>query len=359
MTVLRIEQLTKNYGARPALQQIDLSLNAGDFLAVLGRSGAGKTSLLKSIAGLIAIDGGRISVGGRDVTHIESGERDVSLLFQNLALFPDRTGFENLAFPLRQTRVREANLRQRVGEVAELLRITHLLERKPASFSGGEAQRVAIGRAIIRPSTLLLLDEPLSNLDARLRLDLRIEFRRLHRELGRTVIYVTHDHVEAMSLGSRIAVLDHGRLLQIGTPADIYDRPVSRTVSELIASPAINFLPVRVAVTTAGRILNGEGFSLAAPHGLSAAAGASLLIGVRPEAMTLARPDKAAKGAAARAQWVEHHGSHVVVGALLGQTLVRVIADPASAIQPNDVVFLQFDAEQHLLLDPATRLFLS
>ncbi len=234
MSAVALERLRKVFNKTTALDDVSLAIGTGEFLCVVGRTNAGKSTLLKTIAGLYRADGGRVIIGGRDLTLLPPHKRRVSLLFQNIALFPTMTGYENIAFPLRTTNVAGDAVERRVRSIAQMLKVEHLLDRLPRTFSGGEQQRVAIGRAIIQPGDLLMLDEPLTNLDASIRIRLRIEFKKLHREFAQTIIYVTHDQVEAMSLSDRVAVLDGGRIQQIGSPDEVYHRPVNRFVAEFI-----------------------------------------------------------------------------------------------------------------------------
>ena len=262
MTTLSLAGVSKKFGVVQALSGVDLSVSKGEFLCLVGPTNAGKSTLLKTIAGLHPPDEGRVIINGQDVTELEPGQRKVSLLFQTVALFPNRSGFDNIAFPLRRAGTREDRVKERVHEVAELLRISHVLDRFPRTYSGGERQRVAIGRSIAHPSEILLLDEPLSNLDARMRLELRIEFRRLHKTLGRTLIYVTHDQVEALSLADRVAILHEGRLQQVDRPERLYDLPGNRFVAEFIGSPPMNLIPAQLRAEDGRMRLTGTGFAL-------------------------------------------------------------------------------------------------
>src|SRR5215831_6039944 len=242
MSDLVITGLHKRFGAVAALDGIDLAIKAGEFFVVLGPSAAGKTTLLRSIAGLERADSGRIVFGGADLTERPVRGRDMAMIFQTFALYPHLIVRENLAYPLREAGVDGRETRRRVDEVAAMLRIGHVLDRKPATLSGGEQQRVAIGRALIRRPKLLLLDEPLTNLDAKLRHDTRAEFKRLHRELGMTMIYATPDELEALSMGQRIAVLRQGRIVQVGGADELFDRPVDTFVAEHVGSPKMNLV---------------------------------------------------------------------------------------------------------------------
>jgi multiple sugar transport system ATP-binding protein len=242
MSELRLDSIHKRYRNRDVLETIDLTVEDGEFCVLLGPSGSGKSTLLNIIAGLTAPDAGRVMIDGRDVTRLAASTRDVSMVFQSYALYPNLTVAENIAFPLRARGMRRSEAASRVAATAEILRIADLLRRKPWQLSGGQQQRVAIGRALVRRSSLFLLDEPLSSLDATLRAELRSEIKRLHRVDGRTTIYVTHDQIEAMTLADRIAVLDNGRLLQVDRPQAVYERPVNRRVARLVGTRDMNFL---------------------------------------------------------------------------------------------------------------------
>lgn len=229
------------------MKRIDVSVARGEFFAILGPTNAGKSTLLKTIAGVESLDAGLIELAGRDITRLDPRHRRLSLLFQNIALFPNRTGFDNIAFPMQVARRPAAEIAGRVAEIATLLKLGHVLDRYPRSFSGGEQQRVAIARALVLPVDLLMLDEPLTNLDARLRIALRLAFKRLHRESGQTILYVTHDQSEALSLADRIGILDQGRFVQIGSPGEIYARPATEFVARFIGSPPMNILDVEIS----------------------------------------------------------------------------------------------------------------
>jgi multiple sugar transport system ATP-binding protein len=358
MTTLSLVGISKHFAKTQALNDVELAVSKGEFLCLVGPTNAGKSTLLKTIAGLHRPDKGSIFIKGRDVTELDPSLRHVSLLFQTVALFPNRSGFDNLAFPLRQAGIGEEKVKQRVREVADLLRIGQVLDRFPRTFSGGERQRVAIGRAIAHPADLLLLDEPLSNLDARMRLELRIEFRRLHRTLGQTVIYVTHDQVEALSLADRVAVLHAGCLQQVDTPERVHDRPVNRFVAEFIGSPPMNLIPARVHVQEEGIKLAGVGFQVEAPPGLRPSTDQSAVwIGVRPEAVRLSVQATDETPFAVQIRWVEHHGSRSIVHADLGGTIIKAAIPPDRVISVDSAAWLGFTPKLETLLDGATDSF--
>src|SRR5437773_1011703 len=245
MAEIVIDRVTKRFGDVEAAKEVSLTIPKGEFVVLLGPTGAGKTTLLRLVAGLERPDAGMIMIDGRDATHEPPALRDVSFVFQQYSLYPHLTVYDNLAFPLRAParRVDEAEIKKRVQHVAQLVRIDHKLENKATRLSGGEMQRVAIGRALVRRPSIYLMDEPLSSLDAKLRQELRLELKRIQRDLGATVLYVTHDQVEAMTMASRIGVLKDGRLVQLGTPREIYEDPAETYVATRLGQPRINLVP--------------------------------------------------------------------------------------------------------------------
>jgi len=254
MAHLIVDSVKRNFGALEALKGISFNVHEGEFFCLLGASSAGKTTTLRAIAGLEELAGGKITFAGHDMTQAPVQGRGMSMIFQTFALYPHLSIHANLAYPLVRDGVSKPEIRQRVGEVAELLRVTHTLERKPNTLSGGEQQRVAIGRAIVRRPRLLLLDEPLTNLDAKLRHDMRAEFKRLHRELGMTMLYATPDQLEALTMGQRIALINDGKIVETGDPHQLYARPSHTFVANMVGSPAINLVKGSVE-RSAGRSL--------------------------------------------------------------------------------------------------------
>jgi sn-glycerol 3-phosphate transport system ATP-binding protein len=290
MSDVEFRGVTKRFsGDTTAVDALDLEVKDGELMVLVGPSGCGKSTALRMVAGLEQPTEGSITIGGRDVAGLSPGARDVAMVFQSYALYPHMTVRKNLAFPLRRRRIEKREIDRRVAEVAEMLELDELLHRKPAQLSGGQRQRVAMGRALIREPVAFLLDEPLSNLDAKLRSELRAELKRLHARLSTTMIYVTHDQVEAMTLGDRIAVMHRGRLLQVGTPEQIYGRPCNVFVARFVGSPAMNLLP-----------------------GTAVGEGAGVTIGIRPEVL-----EKGGNAAGPRieiaAEVVEPLGSDVFV----------------------------------------------
>jgi multiple sugar transport system ATP-binding protein len=289
MGALSIRQVRKSYGAVDILKGIDLEIEEGEFLILVGPSGCGKSTLLSIIAGLDTATSGNIQIAGRDVTHQLPRDRDIAMVFQSYALYPNMNVAQNISFALEMRKVEKAEREAAVARVAKMLQIEHLLDRKPAQLSGGQRQRVAMGRALARNPKLFLFDEPLSNLDAKLRVEMRAEIKLLHQRTRTTTVYVTHDQVEAMTLGDRIAVMKDGTVQQFGTPDDIYSRPATRFVAEFIGSPAMNMMKAEASPT--GLTVGGVAIGLASEQrqALKAAAPASgCTLGVRPECVRLA-----------------------------------------------------------------------
>jgi multiple sugar transport system ATP-binding protein len=303
MATIAFKQVSKKFDdGTVAVDSLDLEVNEGEFLILVGPSGCGKTTALRMVAGLEEVSGGSIFIDDRDVTHLAPVDRDVAMVFQNYALYPHMTVEDNILFPLRQKRVKKAAAREQVREVARLLEIEDLLHRKPRALSGGQRQRVAIGRALVRRPRAFLMDEPLSNLDAKLRVQMRAELLSLHKEVGITTIYVTHDQTEAMTLGDRVVVMDKGVVQQIAPPQELYGAPANTFVAGFIGSPAMNFLQ--------GRVENGAlrvgRQSLPVPaHAVNDA----VIIGVRPEDFVSANGD----GFEATVQFVENLGPESLV----------------------------------------------
>ncbi|RST32247.1 ABC transporter ATP-binding protein [Sphingomonas ginkgonis] len=271
--------LSKSFGGTVALTPADLTVDAGEFLVIVGPSGCGKSTLLRLVAGLEEPSAGRILIGERDMTHAAPADRGLAMVFQSYALYPHLTVAENIGFPLRVARRGKAEIAARVREVADLLELGDLLGRRPAALSGGQRQRVSIARAIVREPSVLLLDEPLSNLDAELRVRMRHEFARLHARLGSTMIYVTHDQLEAMTLANRIVVMNAGRIEQVGAPLELYDAPASLAVARAIGSPGMNLLPGQTTDDGAVRLVDGTRLGTAT----TLPPGSAVTVGIRPE----------------------------------------------------------------------------
>ena len=287
---LRLEGIRKSYGSVSVLKGIDLEVREGDFVVLLGPSGCGKSTLLHAIAGLHPIDGGLIEIEGKDVTTVPTRERDIAMVFQSYALYPNMTVRQNIAFPLRMRRTGAAEMETKVMQVAKLLQIEQLLERKPRELSGGQRQRVAIGRALVRDPQVFLFDEPLSNLDATLRVETRAEIKQLHERIRKTMIYVTHDQIEAMTLATKIVVMNKGEVQQIGTPYEIYHRPANLFVAKFVGSPAMHFVPGELGRVDGKPAFNDrKGWALPLPLSETVGANGDVLLGIRPEHIRIAR----------------------------------------------------------------------
>ena len=323
MAEVEIISVSKAFGKTQALSDLSLTIGDGEFVALLGPTGAGKTTALRLIAGLEQPDSGSIRIDGRDVTGAAPADRDVAFVFQQYSLYPHLTVFENMAFALRAPtrRLPEADIRAKVQEVARLLHIETKLDNKATQLSGGQMQRVAIGRALVRSPSIYLMDEPLSSLDAKLRAEMRVELKRIQRELGATILYVTHDQTEAMTMASRIGVLDRGRLVQLGSPREIYEDPVNTYVATRLGSPSINLVPRSLFP------------GVAAPA-------ATVTIGVRTEHLRIRRSN-AGMG---RVKRVEHLGDQNHLHVSLADTDVVVLTDPDEGLGVGDAVTLELSA---------------
>jgi multiple sugar transport system ATP-binding protein len=291
MGFLDIRNVTKSYGPVEVLHRIDIAVEEGEFLVLVGPSGCGKSTLLNMIAGLESISGGEIAIKGRVVNGVHPSKRNIAMVFQSYALYPNMTVGQNMTFGLEMHGVPKPDRDKALAEVAKLLQIDHLLDRKPGQLSGGQRQRVAMGRALVRNPDVFLFDEPLSNLDAKLRVDMRTEIKKLHQKLKTTIVYVTHDQIEAMTLSTRIAVMNKGYVQQLGTPKDIYDTPANVFVATFMGSPAMNIVPARVVVQNGqshAAVTNAEGAvqHLRFSQNLAAWEGREILLGIRPEAIT-------------------------------------------------------------------------
>ena len=317
MASVQIRNVVKRYGATQVVHGVSMDIEDGEFVVVVGPSGCGKSTLLRMVAGLETISEGEIAIDGERVNELEPKDRNIAMVFQNYALYPHMSVFDNMAYGLKNRRVPAPEIQKKVQEAAEILELSGLLERKPSQLSGGQRQRVAMGRAIVREPKVFLFDEPLSNLDAKLRVNMRIEIRRLQRELGITAIYVTHDQVEAMTLADRLLAMNAGVAEQIGAPLDIYERPATRFVAGFIGSPPMNFL--RAEAGEAGVTV--AGVSLGPMPAVNA--GGAFTLGVRPEHLTLCGVGEGMLDAAI--ELVEPLGAETLVHA-------RLAADDAQSV---------------------------
>jgi ABC-type sugar transport system ATPase subunit len=341
---VRFENIVKMHGSFAALKGISFEINPGEFFALLGPSGSGKSTTLRILAGLDTPTSGRVYVDGADVTALDARDRDVAMVFQSYALYPHMTVFENIAFPLEMAKMSRAQIAPAVREAAGKVKIEHLLDRKPGQLSGGQQQRCALARAIVRKARLFLLDEPLSNLDAKLRLETRTELKRLQRSLDVTAVYVTHDQEEAMTLADRMAIFMDGEIKQIGRPADIFARPNSIEVAAFIGSPPMNLIPARYAD---GNVAFGE-------HRLTtrleAAGERDVVAGIRPSALRLVPA-----GIPATVELVENFGDAVVLDLLVAGYSMRARVGESRIPNEGETVFVTARPDDVHLFDAASR----
>ena len=325
MAGLSFAGIQKSFGNVQVLRDLDLEVPDGALLTILGPSGSGKTTLLRIVAGLETPTGGRLSMGDRDVTEVPPAKRDVAMVFQGFALFPHMTVAENIGFGLTARRTPKAEVRQRVEEAATLAGCDRLLDRRPAELSGGERQRAALARAVVRHPAVFLLDEPLSNLDAPVRAGMRSELKRLQQRVGTTMLYVTHDQVEALTLGDLVAVLDHGAIQQVGTPDEIFRHPANRLVASFVGSPGMNVVPAEIA----GQTITAGPFRLR-PRGLAAVRAEAVELGIRPGAIEVGSPSK---GKPAEVELVEISGEDSFIHLRAGD--VTLVASVPAGSRPS------------------------
>ena len=340
---VRLNGVVKRHGAFTALHGIDLEIKPGEFFALLGPSGSGKTTTLRILAGLEPANAGQVWLDEDDVTTREPGERDVAMVFQSYALYPHMTVSENISFPLRMINVPAPEIAQAVRDAATKVRIDHLLDRRPGQLSGGQQQRCALARAIVRKPRLFLLDEPLSNLDAKLRLETRVELRKLQRSLGVTTVYVTHDQEEAMTIADRMAIFMEGKIAQVGTPAEVFARPATTTVAAFIGSPPMNLLRARLEAAQ----LHVAGIRFAAPA--NCGADGDVVLGIRPGALKIAP-----QGIAARIELVENMGDSAIVDCTVGDVPLKWRVDGVPTVREGDVVHLTAAPEALHVFDATT-----
>jgi lactose/L-arabinose transport system ATP-binding protein len=344
MTGVTLDKVTKRFGDVQVIHGVDLKIEDGEFCVFVGPSGCGKSTLLRMVAGLEETSSGTLRIGTRDVTHTDPSERGVAMVFQTYALYPHMTVAENMGFGLKMTGHARAEIDRKVAEAARILKLEPLLERKPKALSGGQRQRVAIGRAIVRGPEVFLFDEPLSNLDAELRVEMRVEIARLHREIGATMIYVTHDQVEAMTLADKIVVLRAGRVEQVGRPLDLYNDPGNRFVAGFIGSPAMNF----IAGTVNGAGVAAKGLAQSVATGVALPPhGEEVTLGLRPQHIRID-----ASGTTHRVELTEALGgvSYVHLTAPSGEKLIVERHDQVS-LEPGAMVGVSFDTKDAMLFN--------
>ena len=335
---VRFDGVSKSFGATLALAPLDLGVRPGEFTVLIGPSGCGKTTSLRLLAGFEPPSTGRLFLGQRDITAVAPRDRNMAMVFQNYALYPHMTAAENMGFALRLQGLKPAEIDIRVRRAADMLGLGPLLARRPRELSGGQRQRVAVGRAIVRDPEVFLFDEPLSNLDAKLRASARGEIRALQRQLGVTTVYVTHDQVEAMSMADRIAVMHQGRLLQYAAPLEVYDRPADITVASFLGSPPMNILPAATFYQTA-----------AAPEAVLAWAAGMTSIGIRPERLALSPPSDGAISLAARLTQIENLGAETLLSTVVGGDTPVLLRLPGTVALADHAALTLFAPVQHLV----------
>lgn len=364
MANLQLKNVSKIYpGNICAVFPTSVDVEDGEFVVLVGPSGCGKSTLLRMIAGLETISEGEISIGGQVVNEVHAKDRDIAMVFQNYALYPHMTVYENMAFGLKMRKYRKPEIERRVRQAAETLGLTSLLERKPKALSGGQRQRVAVGRAIVRQPKLFLFDEPLSNLDAKLRVSMRAELIKLHKLLAATMIYVTHDQVEAMSMGDRLIVLKDGVVQQIGAPLEIYNRPANQFVASFIGSPPMNFIDCTLTELDGALFLTDSDLQIKLPASRSVSLRQAqverrpLVLGIRPEDIYERQLyDRPVDGNAvmARVDFLEPLGNEVLATCALGARELIVRLGPRTGVQSDQPLDLVFDMEQSQLFDPSS-----
>ena len=349
MAAIEMKNIVKEYGdGFAAVNDISIDVADGEFMILVGPSGCGKSTLLRMIVGLEDITSGDMIIGGTRVNDKAPRERNLSMVFQNYALYPHMTVYENIAFPLRLAKMPDDEVRRRVTEASDVLELKEHLERKPANLSGGQRQRVAMGRAIVRDPQVFLYDEPLSNLDAKLRVAMRSELKELHQRLKTTSVYVTHDQIEAMTMGDRIVVMKDGRIEQIGSPLELYDRPANVFVAGFIGSPAMNFLPATLHRSAAGaRLRLDDGTELDAPPLAAGVDGQSVVLGTRPEHLQLASEG----GIPIRVVVLEPTGADTFVACRHGTTEVAAVFRERHEFAPGSMIHLVPDPRRAHLFD--------
>jgi multiple sugar transport system ATP-binding protein len=360
MAGVTYEHVFKRFGDFTAIQDLNLNVEDKEFLVLVGPSGCGKTTALRCLAGLEEVTEGRVMIGNQVVNDVAPKDRDIAMVFQSYALYPHMTVFDNMAFGLKLRKVPKAEIRQRVEEAAQILGIEHLLKRKPRELSGGQRQRVAVGRAIVREPKVFLFDEPLSNLDAKLRVQTRAEISKLHQRLQTTFIYVTHDQTEAMTMATRIAVMNKGILQQLDSPQELYDRPNNLFVAGFIGSPAMNFFPARIRKDGDGLFVDANAFAVKIPEDRMSLymplAGKDVIFGIRPE--DIHNPDFVPVGihaapVEAKVDVTELMGNEIFLYLISGTDNYVARVDPRTRFQIGETVQVIFNMDNFHIFDPS------
>ena len=363
MAEVTLTDVVKDYGGTRAVSDVSFQVANGEFVALVGPSGCGKTTTLNLIAGLIPITSGKIRIGERDVTHLDPKDRDIAMVFQNYALYPNKTVFKNLAFPLQMRRQPKDMIERKVRDAAKTLDMTALLDRLPRELSGGQQQRVALGRALVRDPEVFLMDEPLSNLDAKLRVQMRSEIKRFHHNLAATIVYVTHDQLEAVTMADKMAVMNGGALQQYDTPANVFAHPVNTFVASFVGSPAMSLLPLAVAERDGVTVLASPSdwtipLSPRNARRAQASSNRQVVLGARHSTLALHR--EPGRGAApGRVYNVEPTGDITFAQIEIDSSLINISLDPNVRIAPDEQVWIGFDQDRIHLFDVATTMALT
>jgi len=349
MAEVSVRNVVKRYGAMQVMHGVSVDIEDGAFVVLVGPSGCGKSTLLRMIAGLEAISGGEIRIGGRVVNDVLPKDRDIAMVFQSYALYPHKTVAENMGFALKIKGAPRAEIAEKVGRAAAILDLGHLLDRYPKQLSGGQRQRVAMGRAIVRDPAVFLFDEPLSNLDAKLRVAMRVEIKELHQRLGTTIVYVTHDQIEAMTMADKIVVMRDGRVEQVGAPLELYDHPDNVFVAGFIGSPAMNFLKGRLGSADGRTVFIADGGATLPVERVRADDGREVVYGIRPEHIDIGEG-----GLPARVSVLEPTGSETQVFAKLGEDSIDAVVKDRLDVKPGEEIALRIDPRRAHIFDGAT-----
>lgn len=364
MGFLQINDVTKSFGAVQVLYETNISVEEGDFLVLVGPSGCGKSTLLNMVAGLESVTSGEIAIKGRNMNDVRPADRNIAMVFQSYALYPNMNVSQNISFGLEMHGVPKQEREKLVSDVAELLQITQLLDRKPGQLSGGQRQRVAMGRALVRNPDVFLFDEPLSNLDAKLRVDMRTEIKKLHNKLGTTIVYVTHDQIEALTLSTKIAVMNGGYVQQLGTSREIYDNPANMFVASFMGSPSMNLFPAKIQKTEQGvvaiftRLNSEDGNLLLDESKYGSQVGKDVILGIRPEAVTdthsADRNSNHIQEIESSVEVTEPAGSDTFVGTEFGEKQVTGRFRADVEVKPGDLIPFAINMEKVVVFDPET-----
>lgn len=357
MASISLTNINKNFGQTSVVEDLNLEIADGEFIVLVGPSGCGKSTTLRMIAGLEEVSSGQIRIGSKDVTSLEPSERNIAMVFQNYALYPHKTVYENLAFGLRMRKVPQAEIKKKIQWASEILRIENLLDRKPRQLSGGQMQRVSLGRALVRSPEVFLLDEPLSNLDAKLRIRMREEIGQLHQRLGINMVYVTHDQVEAMTLGDRIVVMNQGKVQQIGTPLEVYDHPANLFVAGFIGAPEMNLIEGDLFHSNGQYTFKNQGIAIDLSNKLQTLHSLphKVVLGIRPEYIEVVNDKSGLNLVKAKVSLIEQMGAQtLIISEVLGNQKVRILSGREDRYAIGDELNIHFKEAKLQVFDGVT-----